>query len=464
MLKILNRYYPIRNILFFIVEGVLIYLAVLGAAYLRFEVEGWALLTGDSGSILLKALLVSIICQMCLYYNDLYDFRVVSNNVELVIRLLQAIGASYLVLAFLFILMPSFLLGRGVFVITLFFLIAFIVSWRLLYNWILKTKRFDQHVVIVGAGAFAHTLADSVEHRRDSGFKVVGFVGSPRSVPAVNDDALLGDHSQIGEIVQKNGVERIVVAMEERRGTFPARELLRCRLNGVDVEEGVTFFERVTGKITVENMNPSWLIFSPGFKKTRLRRSMKRLVGIIISGVGLVVASPIVIGVAILIRLESRGPIFYTQERVGENGRPFQVLKFRSMVQDAESDGKAVWATEDDPRVTRIGRIIRKLRIDEIPQVINVLRGDMSFVGPRPERPQFVQELESHIPYYSLRHSVKPGITGWAQICYPYGSSIADAREKLHYDLYYIKNMSIVFDLLIIFNTVKIILFGTGAR
>lgn len=464
MLRILNRYYPIRNLIFFLVEGVLIFLAVLTAAYIRFGGDVVAL--SGYEYVFLKALLVSGICQVCLYYNDLYDFSIATDGVELVIRLLQAIGASYLVLAVIFFLFPGVLIGRGIFLITLFFLISFIVSWRLLYNWVLRTRRFDQKVLIVGAKGLAHKLSEAVRQKRDSGFEIVGFADreGPDSQIEGSGTPILGSHSQIWELVNKHQVQKIVVALEERRGTFPDRQLLKCRLNGIDIEEGVTFYERVTGKITVENVNPSWLIFSPGFKKTRIRRSTKRLVGIIVSALGVVLALPVLAITAVLIKLESRGPVLFKQERVGENGTMFNVYKFRSMVEDAEADGKAVWAQEDDPRITRVGRMIRKVRVDEIPQLINVLKGDMSFVGPRPERPQFVEELEQHIPYYSLRHSVKPGITGWAQVMYPYGSSIDDAREKLHYDLYYIKNMSLVFDLYIIMNTVKIVLFGRGAR
>ena len=464
MLRILNRYYPIRNFFFFFGEGLIIFISLLAAAYTRFG--------GDIGTLanyshlIPKALLVTIVCQLCLYYNDLYDFKVVTTNIELIIRLLQAIGTSYLLLAFIYFLFPAAILGRGVFLINLFFLTLLIVSWRLLYNWVLKSRRFDQKLLVVGTGDLARKLTEEINNRKDSGFQIMGFIGT-NPLPVERKGAcfpILGSHGQIFEIVKKYEVEKIVVAIQERRGNFPADELLRCRVGGVEIEEAISFFEKLAGKVFVQGIYPSWLIFSGGFKKSRLKKTIKRVSGMILSSIGLTLSLPLLLITAISIKVESRGPMIYKQERIGENGKIFRLLKFRSMIQDAEPKGKALWATAGDSRITKLGRVIRKFRIDEIPQMINVLKGDMNFVGPRPERPQFVEELEKQIPYYSQRCSIKPGITGWAQIMYPYGSSVEDALEKLHYDLYYIKNMSIIFDLIIVFNTIKVILFGKGAR
>ena len=343
-------------------------------------------------------------------------------------------------------------------------LIFLIVSWRLVYNWILKRHGFDQKIVFVGVSDLARKLAAEIKEKKDSGFQVVGVVDSGAPREGGSSLPVLGNYDQLSEIVKENQVEKIVVTLQERRGVFPANELLKCRMKGVEVQEGVSFYERLTGKLLVDSLNPSWLIFSSGFKKSEIRKMIKRLSGFIISLIGLILSLPFSLFTAIAIKLDSPGPVLFKQERVGENGEIFNLLKFRSMVQDAEKEGEAVWASENDPRVSRVGRIIRKVRIDEIPQMWNVLKGDMNFIGPRPERPQFVKELEEQIPYYAQRHSIKPGITGWAQIMYPYGSSVEDAREKLHYDLYYIKNMTIFFDLVILFDTVKIILFGKGAR
>ncbi len=253
------------------------------------------------------------------------------------------------------------------------------------------------------------------------------------------------------------------MALDDRRGNMPVKELIQCKLDGLQITNGIGFYEDLTGKILVEQVNPDWIIYSSGFSIGRVGTAMKRGTDILLSMLGLLLASPIMLVTAMAVKFESPGPVFYLQERVGLRGRVFKVIKFRSMRQDAEKDG-AVWAMKNDTRVTRVGGFIRKVRIDELPQLWNVLRGDMSFVGPRPERPMFVEELEKKIPYYSLRHNVMPGVTGWAQVCYPYGASVEDALRKLEYDLYYLKNVSFAMDLWIVFHTVKTVLFQKGAR
>lgn len=278
-----------------------------------------------------------------------------------------------------------------------------------------------------------------------------------------SEPVVIGDYAQIPAIVLSGDVDRIVVALDERRGKFPIDQLLYCRLRGIKVDDGLAFTEYLAGKLSVESLHPSSLIFSNGFKSSSLFRALKRGIDIVTSLLGLILLVPVTIAIAIAIKLDSKGPIFYQQERVGEDGRVFRLLKFRSMCVNAEENG-AVWAKVNDGRVTRVGRIIRKLRLDEIPQMINVLKGEMSFVGPRPERPFFVNQLKRGIPFYSQRHAIKPGITGWAQICYPYGASKEDSLEKLKYDLYYIKHMSLFFDLVIIFETAKIVLLRKGSR
>jgi sugar transferase (PEP-CTERM system associated) len=265
-------------------------------------------------------------------------------------------------------------------------------------------------------------------------------------------------------IAKRYEIKKIIVALEESRGAFPTKELLACRVSGIDIIEGSTFYEMLTGKIIVEQIKPAWLIFSKGFEKSFARRLFKRVVDLAMSIIMTVILSPFLAVVATLIKLESRGPVIFTQDRMGANRENYMVYKFRSMVTDAEKKTGPVWAGDDDPRITRVGRVIRKLRIDELPQIWNVLKGDMSFVGPRPEREFFVKQLEEIIPFYAERFYAKPGITGWAQVSYGYGASVEDAIEKLNYDLFYIKNMSIFMDLVIIFKTVKIVLFGKGAR
>jgi len=319
--------------------------------------------------------------------------------------------------------------------------------------------------MIIGSGLLAKSIAREIIERADTGFKVVGFITeNPERVgEKLINPSIIGDQSEIFDIARRENVNRIIVALEERRGRFPQAQLLECKMSGMVVEDGIEFYEHLTGRLQVESLRPSSLIFSNGFKKSKLTMWSKRLTGFTLSLVGLILLSPLFLIISILIKIDSRGPLFYKQERVGDYGRIFKLLKFRSMVENAEANGP-VWAEPNDRRITRVGRWIRKGRFDEIPQMINVLKGDMSFVGPRPERPYFVEKLRKEIPFYDQRFSVKPGITGWAQIKYRYGASKEEALEKLKYDLYYIKNLSPLFDLLIIFETIKVVLFGKGAR
>jgi sugar transferase (PEP-CTERM system associated) len=266
------------------------------------------------------------------------------------------------------------------------------------------------------------------------------------------------------ELARRSGTRKITVAMDERRQRLPVKQLLQCKMNGIDVCQGETLYEELTGKLFIEKLNPSWLIFSDGFRKSPVTRVSKRLTGLVMSIVLLALISPLLGIIAIAIKLDSKGPVFFSQSRCGQDGKPFNVLKFRSMIDNAEAETGPQWASDDDWRITRVGHILRKFRLDELPQIINVLKGEMSFVGPRPERPEFVETLTTKIPYYSERHTVKPGITGWAQVSYGYGASVEAAMEKLKYDLFYVKNMSTALDLLVVFRTIKIILHQSGAR
>jgi sugar transferase (PEP-CTERM system associated) len=437
-------------------------MVVLGA-YLRFlgDIASFS----SYESLFLKALLIVASVQLSLYYFDLYDLKIFRSNIELGIRLLQSLGVSTIVLAVLYYLFPFLIVGRGIFIFSLGFIGAAIVSWRLVYYHILKTKQLDQKIMIVGLGPLAKSIVGEIIEKGDTGFKVIGFItDNPERIgEKLVNPSVIGDQSQIFDIATKEKVNRIIVALEERRGKFPEDQLLSCKMRGITVEDGIEFYEHLTGRLQVESLRPSALIFSDGFKKSKLTMWMKRVVGFGLSFIGLALLSPLILMISILIKIDSRGPIFYRQERVGENGKLFKLLKFRSMLENAEANGP-VWAETNDKRITRVGRWIRKWRLDEIPQMFNVLKGDMSFVGPRPERPYFVETLRREIRYYDRRFSVKPGITGWAQIKYQYGASKEDALEKLKYDLYYIKNLSPLFDLLIIFETIKVVLFGKGAR
>lgn len=436
---------------------------VIVGAYLRFIGNPSSFLTYEG--LIPKALLIVITIQLSLYYFDLYDLRTFRSNLELVVRLFQSLGISSIVLAIFYYMFPMLIIGRGIFLISLSFMAGVIISWRIIYNHILKTRQLDQKIIIVGSGQLAKNIAKEIIERADTGFKIIGFIAeNPERIgEKLVNPSIIGDQSQLYDIAAKEKAIRIIVALGERRGKFPEAQLLECKMRGIAIEEGIAFYEHLTGKLQVENLRPSFLIFSDGFKKPKLTMWMKRLIGFSFSLVGLILLFPLVIILSILIKMDSRGPVFYRQERTGRNGKVFKLIKFRSMVDNAETNGP-VWAEKNDSRNTRVGKWMRNWRLDEIPQMFNVLKGDMSFVGPRPERPFFVEQLRKEIPFYDHRFSVKPGITGWAQIKYRYGASKDDALEKLKYDLYYIKNLSSLFDLIIIFETVKVVLFGKGAR
>jgi sugar transferase (PEP-CTERM system associated) len=339
------------------------------------------------------------------------------------------------------------------------------VSWRFSYRIILKHGIFDQRIFLLGPGELAENIKKEIKNKTDCGYSV--FLEYPNNATNGAKTNKIYNREVYDGLCQKAKeleIDKIVVALKEKRETFPMDELLECKMAGIEVVDGNSFYEMLTGKLIVREIHPTWFIFSDGFQKSGIRRFFKRFLDLLLSLSLLVVLIPLIIITVILIKIDSRGTIFYSQERIGEKRKAYRIYKFRSMIEDAEKECGPVCATEDDYRITRIGKIIRKLRIDEIPQLWNVLKGDMSFVGPRPEREFFVEKYEKKIPYYGERFSVKPGITGWAQICYRYSDTIEDTTEKLNYDLFYIKNMSPMMDLMIVLRTIKIVLFGRGAR
>jgi sugar transferase (PEP-CTERM system associated) len=464
MLKIFNRYYSIKDIFFFFFESLLIFSSVILAAYIRFKISKWSL---NYNVIFLKAIPITFVCQLSLYYNDLYDTKIIRTSREIIIRSLQAFGVSALILAIIYYIIPDLIIGRGIFLISIVFLVTTTILWRLFYTWTINVNAFDENILIVGTGDTARDIAKRILNKEKVGYRIAGFISEDDSLKvgtSLINPKVLGTFDQICEIVEREDIGKIIVAISERRGRLPLETLLRCKLKGLKIEEDAAFYEGINGKIRLENLKPSWLIFSDGFRKSWTSVAIKRLSDIFTAGSGLIIMSPIMFLTAILIKLDSKGPVFFKQERVGLEGDGFALLKFRSMKEDAEQKSGPVWAKKDDDRITRIGRIIRKTRLDELPQLINVLKGDMSLVGPRPERPFFVAQLKEKIQYYSLRESVRPGVTGWAQICYSYGASVEDAFEKLQYDLYYIKNMSFLLDLTIIFETLRVVLLGKGSR
>jgi sugar transferase (PEP-CTERM system associated) len=443
----------------------LIFGAIVGAVVLRvgMDAAAYELITKFG---YWKAALVTFFCLTAFYLFDLYDFVVMHDRRELVLRLVQALGLAWVALAISFYAFPALALGRSIALIALPLALGLMVGWRVSIHWLLGHPGIGERILIVGSGNLAVELAREVLNRPDAGYRIAGFVGTNSELlgKSLINPRVIGLTEQLGEVVKREGIDRIVVAMGERRGQFPTDKLLQLSLAGeVSIEEGAAFYERLTGRVSLNMIRPSWLIFTGRGRQAKLSALTRTAVHRAIALIGVVLSLPLVILTAILIKLDSKGPIFYKQERVGRNGRTFVLAKFRSMRVDAEQDGP-VWASKSDDRTTRVGRILRKIRIDEIPQFWNILKGEMNFVGPRPERPHFVAQLAEEIPFYEQRHLIAPGLTGWAQIKYPYGASTEDARQKLQYDLFYIKNQSLILDAIIMFETIKIILFGRGAQ
>jgi lipopolysaccharide/colanic/teichoic acid biosynthesis glycosyltransferase len=556
MLRFLKQYYPVRNVVFVIGEFAVIYFSAI-LAYLSLKGSESFL---QSGLLPLNIFLIAATCQICLYYNDLYDLTVTDNFSELSIRLLQALGATAIILAGVYSFFPPLNIGLRVFIVSIAFDILFIVTWRFLYTLILNRQLFDLRIVLLGSDRFAQDILKEILERKDCGYVVGGLLLTReedknslffRKFLRSSDIPVLGNRAtpHFCTLIKSMGIGKIIVALNDP-GDLPTRELLRCRVDGIDVVEGNSFYEMLTGKLIVDHLRPEWLIFSEGFRKPVFGRIAKRLLDLGLSLAMLILLSPLILAIAFIVKLDRKEPspdprdiwmyypkmcaktflecrlevgarildqvrsflelsdqekaatvwskyrefckaekvdpaqklvflmkeeiersdpqegpkypVFFSQERVGKDGRTYMVHKFRSMIPNAERYSGPIWAGENDKRITRIGNFIRKWRIDELPQLWNVLRGEMSFVGPRPERPIFVQQLEKTIPYYRERLSVKPGLTGWAQVSYGYGASEDDSKEKLNYDLFYVKNMSILFDFVIVLRTIKIVLFGKG--
>lgn len=449
----------ISGILIFTLAGDLAVLLVSAAlAYWRVEWMG-------NGPAWPKAAGFIVTTTLLLYLGDLYNFQLGLGRSELVLRLGLASFISAALVAATGYAIPPLGFGRKAFLTIAGWSALGLMVFRLMTHSFGSSQRFQRRVLVLGTG-----LADVIiSHEGQNGaipFRVLGFLDDD---PAAHDNLppgydLLGKAKDLLGAVEDLRPDILLVALTNMRGAFPVSQLLACRFRGVRVEDWPTFHEKLTGKIFVNGLRPSWLIFSDGFVKTRLTETIKRALDVALASIGLILAAPLMALAAICIKLDSPGPVFFRQERVGKDGKEFILNKFRSMRTDAEAVTGPVWASEDDPRVTRVGRLLRKTRFDEIPQMLNVLVGDMSFVGPRPERSAFVHQLEEQIPFYSQRCSVKPGITGWAQVRYQYGSSIEDSMEKLQYDLYYIKNMSVFLDLLILLSSLQVVLFSRGAR
>jgi sugar transferase (PEP-CTERM system associated) len=456
-MQVFNRHVSGKGLTVFSFEAVLISALMLVAARAHGSLD-------SALGALWKIGLATAVFELCFYYNDLYDLTVVHSRAELLMRVLRAAGTGAIALGILSVVVPAVSVGHGIFVTSLWLLLIAIPLWRVAFDGLTRDRRLDQRVLLVGTGPVARLVARQIRAQHDFAYHIVGCVTESSDAETEGlDMPLLGTSADVSLLVMRHQIDRVVVSLSDRRGHLPIQELLRAKLSGVRIEDAATTYERISGKILTDGLAPSWLIFSDGFQASRGTRVVKRLVDVVLAAIGLVLSAPLMLLTAIAVWLDSPGPILYRQVRVGENDSLFTLCKFRSMRSDAER-GKPIWATNNDARVTRVGRFIRLTRLDELPQLINVLRGDMSFVGPRPERPYFVQQLAAEIPFYAERHAVKPGVTGWAQVKYRYGSSVEDAMEKLRYDLYYIKHLSIGFDLTIVIDTVKVILCARGAQ
>ncbi len=444
-------------ILFF---GVLILAAMLRLGTNLTEIQH------DLGPLWPRAILFSAVMFVSLLSLGLYSARQRARRTGILVRVLTAVLAGTAVTAVCYYLLPEVLLGRGVLALAAPGAFISATLTRTAFSRFVDENIFKRRVLIYGAGQRASSIVRLRRRADRRGFVVVGFVAVDGEKPEAPAEQLLPTQNGLRYLCRQHDVDEVVVAMDDRRSGFPILELLEVRLAGSEVTELLSFLERETCRVRIDLLNPSWMIFGEGFRRDSVRLFSSRALDLLASSLICVVSLPVLLLTTLAIKLEDgiRAPVLYKQARVGLGGRDFNVLKFRSMRIDAERDGQAQWAQKQDPRVTWVGAIIRKLRIDELPQILNVLRGDMSFVGPRPERPQFVAELAQKIPYYVQRQCVKPGITGWAQLCYPYGSSEQDALEKLQYDLYYIKNNSLLFDISILMQTVEVVIMGQGAR
>lgn len=546
MLRVLRHYLPIRKALLVFSETLLLSLAIgtgltlhlwepTRETYNALVIESMRPETALLRCIL-SSVLLAILAQVAIGFNELYDFRISSSRFTRSGRFLESAGSALGLTLLALVLVeawdlervldfPGLYLTRRVqlLVFSLLFGFALLYVWRNIFHSLLSRLRLNERVLVLGSGKAAHTLAAEILERPDSGYDVVGLLrdrgpeprgekqvleatsGGPsitRAGNAQNFNPQLADvglaatdatraliidskkrvaasdeaqsstveagsapepvSEDLFELVQRERVDLVVVALQDRRRSLPTDELLKCRLAGVSVMEQEALYEKIAGKIAVEALRPSYLIFNEGFRQHPWAELLKRTVDLIAASVILALTWPLMIAAAIAIRMDSPGPILFSQERVGRDGRTFTLMKFRSMRADAEKHTGPVWASQDDPRITRCGRFLRKTRIDELPQLFNVLAGAMSLVGPRPERSHFVADLAERIPYYHQRHIVKPGLTGWAQINYPYGNTFEDSVQKLQYDLFYIKNQSLLFDLSILFNTIKTVVLRQG--
>lgn len=464
-IRVFDHHVHVPVVVLVVAEAVIVFAALV----LGHEIaEGAGLVPASAsgaGAGFLSCAITTVVLLCAMAAMGLYRIALRARFAGVVARLLVAFALTAVFLPFLYYVVPRLYIHPVVMLISTCIALAGLAGARLGFLKLVDESLFKRRILVLGAGTRAEQFLKLRRMADQRGFKLVAYLAMPGDQPAqLPEKRVRAMPENLYEYVRENSIDEIVIALDDRRGKLPIRELLECRLDGIDVTDVVNFLERETGKINLELVQPSWLIFENGFRRQLPRRVAQRIFDIVASSIVLIVASPIMLVTAIAIIIEDGRPVFYRQPRVGKNNVHFDVLKFRSMRKDAEAPGEAVWARKDDDRITRVGHVIRKLRIDELPQLINVLAGTMSVVGPRPERPEFVERLREQLPYYMERHRVRPGITGWAQLSYPYGSSEKDAFEKLQFDLYYVKNRTLLFDFMILLQTAEVVLWQKGAR
>jgi len=457
LIRLFNVYYPVRTLVLLIGEALIVWTSFLLGAVLVLGEDSYIALNYENGYY--KLFGVTVLVLLCSHWLDLYDTARLNTKGELYFRLLMVPGLLAFILAGVAYLRPDYLLRGNSAEIGLLILTVALFGWRIGFAWLVQLPILVERVYVLGTGERAQRVVQGLRQNPELGVEIASWTGKMEG--AITRESVA---AHLMEVVHKQKVHRVIVAMPDRRGTIPMHELLDLRMNGVKIEEATSWLEKISGKIEVENLYPSWLVYGEGFRRSTAFILIRRALSVGISLIGLILALPLLPWIVLVIRLDSKGPVFYTQTRVGKGGRTFRVVKFRTMRQDAEAASGPKWAGDNDPRVTRVGRFLRSSRLDEIPQLWCVLKGDMAFVGPRPERPEFIEMLSKEIPYYSVRHVVRPGLTGWAQVRYKYGATVQDSREKLQYDLFYIKNQSIGLDMLIMFQTVKTVLLRRGAQ
>jgi sugar transferase (PEP-CTERM system associated) len=462
MIRLFNQYFPVRKILFFTGECFFIALAVIFSLIFHGEFNDYAT---HPLFLIIKILLIMTIYQVSLFLSDFYSSGASWTYKKMTYRLITSLIIAFCIIGALYALTPENIFTTKVLTTILVFALFFLLPWRFLYSWFINLPNYKKKVLILGSGKLARDIAREIIKERELSLNLVGFISNDPTLQGISivNPKVIGTTSTLSKIVDNGNIDKIIVAMEERRGNIPLDDLLRYKSYGIKIEDGVNFYEKVTNKLLVEYINPSNLIFCDGFKLSYITMLFKRAYDIVLSSIGLIIASPLFLIISLLIKLESKGPIFFKQERVGRNGKSFYIYKFRSMQNDAEKKTGPIMSFKGDCRVTRLGKIIRKTRLDEIPQLWNVLNGSMSFVGPRPERPMFVDKFKKNIPFYAQRFSLRPGLTGWAQIRCPYASNFEQSLDKLRYELYYLKNFSLLFDLTIILRTIKVVLFARGS-